>query len=419
MDSSKRFNIYSIVTLLFLLLTSNANVLNSNDIYWFVILVFMAVVALSKKLIKYKDFKTIAIFSVIYLIFVCLRDIFVNGLGQEFIISDVLFLFKYIFLAFFYCVIMKEKLATYLVSVTIPLIIISVFFYCFQLVGLGEIIYSFATALNLPNPINTEGYSNFIIFTYNRLHEFRNSGFFWEPGAYACFLTIVLLLNLFLNNFKFDRRTKIILVGIITTLSTTGYLAVLVIIFLWYRRMNPKINFWIVFLIPVTIILIMNIPILGDKISNTFNDDMKENNVKRLNEQERFFSHQQKDKQIPLNRFSSALIVYETFGGTLFLGESNKYDAVLDKTYNVNISNGIFDFLAKFGLVGLILIIYRYSRFCLFHLTRPELLFYCILVFLIIGTGEAIVFMPFILMFLFIQNIQVNRVKTTSYPTIQ
>jgi hypothetical protein len=314
---------------------------------------------------------------------------------------------------------MKEKLATYLVSVTIPLIIISVFFYCFQLVGLGEIIYSFATALNLPNPINTEGYSNFIIFTYNRLHEFRNSGFFWEPGAYACFLTIVLLLNLFLNNFKFDRRTKIILVGIITTLSTTGYLAVLVIIFLWYRRMNPKINFWIVFLIPVTIILIMNIPILGDKISNTFNDDMKENNVKRLNEQERFFSHQQKDKQIPLNRFSSALIVYETFGGTLFLGESNKYDAVLDKTYNVNISNGIFDFLAKFGLVGLILIIYRYSRFCLFHLTRPELLFYCILVFLIIGTGEAIVFMPFILMFLFIQNIQVNRVKTTSYPTIQ
>jgi hypothetical protein len=397
----KKIDIYYIVTLLFLLITASANFLSASDMGWFLVIFFILIVAMVKKSLKTRDLKTIALFSIAYLVFVGVRDVFINNLDLEFLTSDILFLFKYIFLTFIFCVTLKEKAISYMVKVTIHLCILSLFFYFFQIVGLGDYLYKYFNAINLPNNIGNPDYTNILFFSYTRgSHEFRNCGFFWEPGSFACFLIIVLLFNLFLNKFKYDRSTYILIITLITTISTTGYLAILFIFFMSYRYRVPKANIWVLILIPLSLVIIINTPNLGDKITKTFEEDMKESRPHQLKINEHYNQHQK--RQTPLNRFSSMVVIYNKFGTDLILGVSNKYSVILNETDDVNISNGIFDFLAKFGLIGFILLMYKYSRFCRVYVVRWELLMYCIFIFLIICTGEPIVFLPFMLAFLFL-----------------
>jgi hypothetical protein len=218
------------------------------------------------------------------------------------------------------------------------------------------------------------------------------------------------LLNLFLNRFIYDRNNIILIITLITTISTTGYLALLIIFFLSYRYRVPKINIWVLVLIPLSIVIIINTPNLGDKITKTFEGDMKDSRPHQMKIAEHYYQHSK--GPAPLNRFSSMIVIYNKFGNDLILGESNKYNVILNETDNVDISNGIFDFMAKFGLVGFIFLMYKYARFCRVYVFRWELVIYCILVFLIICTGEPIVFLPFMLLFIFLYLEQLSPAKS-------
>lgn len=62
----------------------------------------------------------------------------------------------------------------------------------------------------------------------NSWNQTRNWGPFWEPGAYQAFLNLALIFTLFIRktNTKFKILSTIIFtIAVITTLSTTGYLA--------------------------------------------------------------------------------------------------------------------------------------------------------------------------------------------------
>ncbi len=405
---SKKIDIYYFITLLFLLLSANASFLSVSNIAWFLIIVFMCLLAIGRKLLLPGDLKTIGLFSLVYLLFVSVRDFTINDLDVQFFISDVIFLFKFVFLSFIFCTILKEKAAAYIVTVITHLTILSFFFFSFQLLDLGEYIYKFSSALNLRYSHEFPGYTNFLFFTFIKgQDEYRNSGFVWEPGSFGCFLVIALLLNFFLNNFTFDKKSKILIIGIITTLSTTDYLALLILLFCAYRFKVPKINFWAIVIVLVSALIIIFLPILGDKISDTYYNDISDLN--RLKTLEIFYQHNH--MQIPLNRFASMVYIYNLFGFKLILGVSNKYDAILNRTFDINISNGIFDFLAKFGLVGFIFLIYHYSRFCLANVLKWEYLIYCILVLLLVGFGEPILFLPIILMFIFMPVVQTRLSK--------
>jgi hypothetical protein len=108
--------------------------------------------------------------------------------------------------------------------------------------------------------------------------------------------------------------------------------------------------------------------------------------------------------QIPLNRFASMDYVYNNFGPQLILGVNNQYNALLNlnKKVDVNISNGIIDFIAKFGLPGLFFLFYSYLKYCYGFVRRKELLFYCFLIFFVIGFGEPVLHLPLFLIFLFL-----------------
>jgi len=401
----KQFDIYYLVTLLFILVSSAANILSASDIIWFVILLFFFVIAISKKLLLIKDMRLIAVFSIVYLVFVAVRDIAVNNLASEYILSDCIFLFKYVYLAFIYCIIMREKAAAYVVNVIAHLTVISLFLFLIQLTGLREYIYSFSESLHLQSAYYIEGYTNFILFTYVKgIHDFRNSGFSWEPGAFGCFLIIALMLNLFLNKFKLDRKSYLFIIAIITTISTTDYLALMILLFLVYRYKVPRINWGVILLLVVSGAVFVYIPILGDKILGTYYEDMDD--LRRLKYLEIFYKRN--NSQIPLNRFASMMYIWQTFGWQLILGVSNKYDVIVNSRFNINISNGVFDFLAKFGLVGFVPLVYKYAKFCLDNLKSYEYMIYCVLALLVIGFGEPIIFLPIVLMFIFLPGEQLN-----------
>ncbi|WP_374951910.1 O-antigen ligase family protein [Mucilaginibacter sp.] len=395
----KDINLLYVATLLFLLLSSNANILSSNTAAWFITMFLIIVIGLVRRRFEAAEMKSLLIFSVVYVLFVVLRFYLVNELEIDYLGSDLLFLVKYAWLAFIICAILKEETIAYMVKVMTHLSVVSFVFFALQLIA-PETMFKIFSAVSVPTGNSLPGYTNFLVFTFTRgFHDYSNSGFVWEPGAFGCFLVLALMFHFFLNRFRFDGTAIILIIANITTFSTTNYLGLFVLFILAYRYRVPKLNIWVLVLLPVLIALVVFVPFLGDKIIDTYKEDMRDlNHLKVL---EKFYRHNR--MEIPLNRFSSMWHIINSFGDKLILGVSNKYNDTLNKQFTVNISNGIFDFFAKFGIVGFLYLMYRYIRFCRPYVVKIENLVYCALIILALSFGEPILILPFVLVFLFLR----------------
>ncbi len=109
--------------------------------------------------------------------------------------------------------------------------------------------------IGLSLPFIQIGQSNKFYFLYLTLtndSSIRNSGMFWEPGAFAGVLTLCLALNLkYLNYYWVTYRYQLIFIiaALLTTQSTTGYLVgFFIILFYFYKPKNLILTFIIVFL---------------------------------------------------------------------------------------------------------------------------------------------------------------------------
>jgi hypothetical protein len=121
-------------------------------------------------------------------------------------------------------------------------------------------------------------YQDEIVIWSVRPGEIRNSGPFWEPGAYAGYLLIIPLL--YLNNIKtffFQNKSKIIIltIALISTMSTTGYLG-FALILVYVFGLKDKIRFSSIFLSSIVVIGIWfaasELDFLGDKVENQYNN---------------------------------------------------------------------------------------------------------------------------------------------------
>lgn len=409
----KRFNIYYVVTVLFILLSSNANVLSSTNACWIGVLVFFTAVYLAKRLFTLKDLQVICFFSIGYLLLVFTRDYYINNLNDEFFVSDVMFLCKYIFTAFLFCVILKNKAIAYIVQVMADLTVLSFLFFAVQLLA-PALLYKAFMAVNLPNNQLLAGYSNLILFTFHKdLHDFANSGFAWEPGAFGCFLVVALVFHFFLNQFKVDKKALLFIIGVFTTFSTTACLGLLAVIFLALRY-RAKIKAWVLLFIPLCAVCIMYVPFLGNKIKFTYHQDMDD--LKHLAQLDESF--RRIHEQIPLDRFSSMVFVYRKFGTKLICGVNNRYDVFVNTKYNINVSNGIIEALAQFGLLGMMYMAYRYIKFCRAQLLNAEQVIYCLVVMFILSFGEPILGVPLLLAFLFLTRLQ-EKLNTFFLPDVK
>lgn len=171
------------------------------------------------------------IFLVVYFVSTFLTTIFFKGeLG---IWIKVSFMFLTVFLI---CNShSKECIIKGYLNVMYYLAVLSLFFYSSYL-----IIPSFYKSL----PVVGRGYVNFIIFVQDmRPHNYfpRNSGMFWEPGAFVTFLVIALLIEITKKNSN-NRRLFLLIAAIVTTFSTTGYMALAGCMFMLLSQKKAGIN---------------------------------------------------------------------------------------------------------------------------------------------------------------------------------
>ena len=163
---------------------------------------------------------------------------------------------------------------------TIKIITISsLIIFLFQIVGGYSILISLSNKFtNLGMDTTILNRPNFIIYTVQLIEEgqifVRNSGPFWEPGLFAVYLNIVLFLNLFIKKRIFENTNLLFILGIITTFSTTGIVA-LILNFSLFTFLNKSISLparfvTITFLI-ISIPIIFSLPFMSEKIEDSYN----------------------------------------------------------------------------------------------------------------------------------------------------
>ncbi|MEP2237751.1 MAG: hypothetical protein ABJI22_05270 [Maribacter sp.] len=404
-------NLYYLVVLLFLLFSSKANFLVDYNVAWFGLEVFMILVAFHLKRVKKRDVQFFIVSAGIYFIYILIR-FKLNKLPSDYFTSDVFYFFKFVFTSYLFCLILKEKTLYYLVKVISHLAIVSLVFYSLQLVQNGAIVKAIGTAFeSVTVDDQSFRYTNFIFFTFDDIHYYRNSGFCWEPGAFGSFLTLALLFNFLINDFKLNKEAFIITLAILTTVSTTAYLGVFLLFFLRYRVLNKGSKMAIIVFAIVFAIAIPNVPFLGEKIVEIYDQDIRD--LKELEQLSTYYEDVQ--RQIPLNRFASVIFLYEQFDWKLFLGVSNQYDEFYINEYNVNISNGIMDFITKFGAVGLFVLLYRYGKLCKVYLRKIEYVAYAILILIILSFGEPILMLPICVIFIFLPTFKNQDFSALAY----
>jgi hypothetical protein len=356
-------------------------------------------VGIEKNRFKKSDFRFFGKFCLIYIAFVVFRFVFLNNLATRFLLSDLNFLVKYILLSFLYCAVLKEKALEHVVKITMWSAMVSVPLYAVQLLA-GDFLYKVGSIINLPPRLGNPLYTNFLIYTFDRGHAIRNAGFSWEPGAYGCFLGIGLLFHLLTNNFVLDRKAKWAMVAIITTLSTTTYIALVIILLMYYRANGGKINKFIIIAAPIICIVAFQVPFMLDKIIEIYNHDLED--VGEMQNLTRYYL--KNGGQLPLNRFGSVIYIYNLFGVKLIWGISNIFQEATSALSNVNISNGLIDFVAKFGVIGVVVYIYKYILLLKKLIVEKELIVYAVVILLLLSFGEPMLIFQSSLAFLFLYH---------------
>ncbi len=76
-----------------------------------------------------------------------------------------------------------------------------------------------------------------LIYVLNGYAPRRNSGFMWEPAAFAAMLVWAILMNIYLRNFTINGRVIVMVLAMLTTFSLGGYsyLIVLLVIYVWQK----------------------------------------------------------------------------------------------------------------------------------------------------------------------------------------
>jgi hypothetical protein len=384
-------------TFVFMLLSANGTFVSFYNIDWFIIDFIFIWIGLEYGRFNKRDLRFGAGFAIMFIGYCTLRSIFLTNLPTRYYISDIIYLFKYILPSFLYCALLKEKAIHYLSKVIIDLTKISIPFYCFQLLA-GDALYSIGKAINLPPEVPAYHYTNFLVFTYVKEHAHQNSGFSWEPGAFGFFLIIGLMLHLFKNGFKIDSGTKWLMVGVLTTLSTTTYVAFGLVMLMHYRANGVKLSTLAIFAVPIMAIAVFQLPFLLDKVIEVYHHDMQDlKNIAFLHAY-----YERIGEQMPFNRFSSALFIYNQYHEKLIFGISNIFIESVPYLKNANTSSGIFEYFAKFGIVAFVLLFFR---MCLFYKklgASKEQMFYCVLLVLILGFAESIFILPLMTNFYFL-----------------
>lgn len=253
----------------------------------------------------------------------------------------------------FFC---KIAIGGWLIAVLIPAS--SSFFHLFPETAFGNhVLYLF----NWMDPTKGQIYSGII----------RNAGCSWEPGRFAIMVTLAIFCNLCQNGIKFRNNKNIwwLLIALVTTQSTTGYLTALVLYTIFVvKKFNFKyISLFILVMIPV-IYGLMQLDFMAEKIDDRF----KINEVnERFLESEAYYSrHEGLDRHIALDRFQSIYFEWKNFLNDPILGYSRDFRKSLFAQSFISdygLTGGLVSILSQYGIFLGLFIYYLlfHSSFCI------------------------------------------------------
>ena len=282
------------------------------------------------------------------------------------------------------------------------------FDFTFNLVGLIQNNISF---LEFNNDIFV---NNFLFSIEANGAMYRNSGFAWEPKGFANFLILAIIINSVLYNFKSNKKMIILIIALITTFSTVGYI-ILFTGFAGFLFINNKIKIYylIIAFIVFLIVLISENDFIFNKVSNeiyTMQDQAD------MVYDKRFFESRS------LGRFGSLLVDYNDFikhpifGYGIQRKDTSRIQLRTQAKYNytklVRV-NGFSDRLVTFGIIGMlfyVIMIYKgVKKYLLYHKKKGAM--FIVLIFLMIEFATTLTTDPFWMIFLFLYLIDKKENK--------
>ena len=225
----------------------------------------------------------------------------------------------------------------------------------------------------------------------------RNWGYAQEPGSFAVYLCLAIFINLFIKDSNSNNKNRfwILVVALLSTQSTTGYIIFMVII--GYYIMNKSLNKMLLLLpfVSITMIYIFSLPFMSAKIFDLINE---------TNELDQLLANTiGREQTATPQRFSSFIITFVDFRNNpiLGLGPDGARSWVNQIGARISPISGIGNLMAQFGLVGFLFFMiatlrssFFFSKY--FNYKGRFLLF---IIIILISVSYSIILLPLLMSF--------------------
>jgi hypothetical protein len=292
-------------------------------------------------------------------------------------------------------------------NVMFYLAIIALFLWSLQIVLRGDTLFSYFSkipGISLFSYVTGYGL-NAIIYsvqpsTYGLLYNItipRNCGYAQEPGSFAVYLCLAIFINLFINDSDKTSRQKfwVLIIALLSTQSTTGYVIFMVIMAYYILNKNLK---RILLLLPFIVILLISIsslPFMSNKIIGLINET---GNVNMLIER----SIIRQTSYAP-GRFLSFNFAFRDFLNNPILGLGSHLEKSWSTLLGAQISpiSGAGNLLAQFGIIGFLFFIIFLVKssffFSKYYNYKGKFLFFIVIFF--ISVSYSVIILPLVMIF--------------------
>lgn len=387
-----KFFLESLIPLFVVFISGNpaVNAINQQFVYAISFLVLLCLSFIRKIQIIWNDVLVFLLFFIVFL-----YHLF--SFGELVVFTSIGFFVK-LSIAFLVVRVVPNWSERY-VSIMYVLSIISFVFYIPLFLGVD--MQGIFSVIRVPL-VNDEHFS---ILIHNLRIEYdgaiRNMGMFWEPGAFSGYLIVALLLLIrdgIINSIAF-KKFIVISLAILSTQSTTGYSAFVLVIALFFQEVNfykEKSTKIIVNSVVITSILMFSFfsfnkfEFLGDKINLQFESAMQGDMSSRINRFGNFLYDIDWIEQQPL------------FGWSVNPQVRNAIDPEVEDLLQGQ-GNGLTGFIIQFGLIGIIIYFLFFMITCRSSSTTITYSFFGVIILSLLLMGEKFLNFPIFLSLMFSQ----------------
>jgi len=289
---------YFLVTLVLLYDSSPFFLMGSKLFFWIILFVLLLLAAGFRE--KTLNTKIIALLGIVFFLIVLQQLFYASGFSPAAMYKPLM----YFYTPFLFFTIMGIRYFKYLFNILFFIAIYTSIIYLMQSL-LPPIDNFLLSAFNSVFPYTSAEWENTILIYSRPIQSgyffMRNSGVFHEPGAYANYLMLAIILNTYFTRNPLNFKNIFLAVVLLTTYSTTGYF--MLFIFMSYYFLKSIFPVLLKPLIIVPFLLLMynifqNTDFLGRKVQNQF--ETQKNFVKNneFEQRGRFYSFAMAAKSI-------------------------------------------------------------------------------------------------------------------------